>query len=122
MTIRADRTHKPGTVCAEVGCTTILSRFNPQRYCSICARKHPPGEVGSYAGTIGRRKTEPTFSIDAPSTTEPEYASCKQCGTVITKKLADQTDGHCRPCNARPMTIDHDAIEAFLSRRPRQCG
>jgi hypothetical protein len=36
------RTYGAGRVCAVVGCTTRLSRYNPSPYCSLHAKAMPP--------------------------------------------------------------------------------
>lgn len=121
MTIRSDRANKPGAVCAEPGCTTILSRYNPEKYCSIHARKHPPQMIGHYTGTRRGRHVndEPINAHPLEKTPEPEkhYVECTRCGRTISPSVALKTDGLCRFCNARPMNIDHEAIDAYLARR-----
>lgn len=52
---RASRTYRSGRVCDREACATILSRYNPSRFCSI----HEPVRLSSTFGHRGKRAEPP---------------------------------------------------------------
>jgi endogenous inhibitor of DNA gyrase (YacG/DUF329 family) len=63
---RADRvrSYRGGRICAHAGCGTILSIYNPSKYCTVHAS----------LGTGGRRRGMPSPIREV---------ACQQCGTVF---------------------------------------